>query len=89
MIKENQKLLNKINAFSDIILLFFSMALSYFIRFYIVSPDTVYIKLNVYMQFSLLLVPINLLLYTFFNLYDPIRTSRFIKESVNLIKCIS
>ena len=87
MIKENQKLLNKINAFSDIILLFFSMALSYFIRFYIFSPDTVYIKLNVYMQFSLLLVPINLLLYTFFNLYDPIRTSRFIKESVNLIKC--
>lgn len=87
MIKENQKLLNKINAFSDIILLFFSMALSYFIRFYIFSPDTVYIKLNVYMQFSLLLVPINLLLYTFFNLYDPLRTSRFIKESVNLIKC--
>ena len=87
MIKENQKLLNKINAFSDIILLFFSMALSYFIRFYIFSPDTVYIKLNVYMQFSLLLVPLNLLLYTFFNLYDPIRTSRFIKESVNLIKC--
>ena len=87
MIKENQKLLNRTNAFSDIILLFFSMALSYFIRFYIFSPDTVYIKLNVYMQFSLLLVPINLILYSFFNLYDPIRTTRFIKESINIIKC--
>ncbi|HCW53912.1 MAG TPA: undecaprenyl-phosphate glucose phosphotransferase [Clostridium sp.] len=87
MIKENQKLLNRINAISDIILLFFSMALSYFIRFYIFSPNTLYIKLNVYMQFSLLLVPINLLLYTFFNLYNPIRTSKFIKESINLIRC--
>ena len=87
MIKENQKLLNKINAVSDIILLFFSMALSYFIRFYIFSPDTVYIKLDVYMKFSIILIPINIILYTFFNLYDPIRTSRFIKESINIIKC--
>ncbi|NME83085.1 undecaprenyl-phosphate glucose phosphotransferase [Clostridium sp. SM-530-WT-3G] len=87
MIKENQKLLNRINAASDIILLFLSMALSYFIRFYIFSPNTVYIKLNIYMKFSFFLVPINLILYLFFNLYDPIRTSRFIKESINIIKC--
>lgn len=87
MIKENQNLLNKFNAISDILLLFISMTLAYLIRFYIFSPDTVYIKLTIYMKFTFLIVPINLLLYIFLNLYDPIRTSRFTKECINIIKC--
>ncbi len=65
MIKENQNLLNKTNAFSDILILFISMTLAYFIRFYIFSPDTNYIKLIKYIQFTLVIVPINLILYNF------------------------
>lgn len=86
MIKENQSLLNKINAFSDIVILFISMTIAYFVRFYIFAPNTIYIKLNVYMQFTILIIPINFILYTFFNLYDPIRTSRFTSESLKVIQ---
>lgn len=65
MIKENQTLLNKLNALSDILILFISMTLAYFIRFYIFSSDGEYIKLIKYTQFTLIIVPINLILYNF------------------------
>ncbi|WP_252247642.1 undecaprenyl-phosphate glucose phosphotransferase [Clostridium sp. ZS6] len=86
MIKENQNLLNKINAFSDILILFISMTLAYFIRFYIFSPETNYIKLIKYFQFTLIIVPINLILYNFFNLYHSFRTTAFKKEFTQIIK---
>ncbi|EKQ50543.1 MULTISPECIES: undecaprenyl-phosphate glucose phosphotransferase [unclassified Clostridium] len=86
MIKENQNFLNKINAFSDIIILFVSMTLAYFIRFYIFSPDTDYIKLITYIQFSIIIIPINLIIFNFFNLYHSFRTTAFIKEFSSIIK---
>lgn len=86
MIKENQTLLNKINAFSDIILLFISISLSYFIRFFILNPDTPYIELHKYLQFNLVIVPINIIIYYFLNLYDSFRTKSFSKEFSNIIK---
>ncbi|MBN1075632.1 undecaprenyl-phosphate glucose phosphotransferase [Clostridium botulinum] len=86
MIKENQNLLNKINAFSDILILFISMTLAYFIRFYIFSSDTEYIKLIKYIQFTLIIVPINLILYNFFNLYHSFRTTAFKNEFKKIIK---
>lgn len=87
MIKENQNFLNKINALTDIIILFLSMILAYFIRFYIFSPDDIhYVKLIKYIQFTILIVPINLILYHFFNLYDSFRTKEFSKESSQVIK---
>ena len=87
MIKENQTLLNKINALTDIVILFISIILSYFIRFYIFSPDdTYYIKLIKYIQFTIVIVPINLIIYHFFNLYDSFRTKTFSKECSQIIK---
>jgi Undecaprenyl-phosphate glucose phosphotransferase len=86
MIKENQNFLNKINAFSDIIILFISMTIAYFIRFYIFSVDTYYIKLITYIQFSTLIIPINLIIFYFFDLYDSFRTTVFTKECSQVIK---
>lgn len=86
MIKENQNFLNKINAFSDIIILFISMTIAYFIRFYIFSVDTYYIKLITYIQFSILIIPINLIIFYFFDLYDSFRTTVFTKECSQVIK---
>lgn len=65
MIKENQNLLNKFNAISDIIILFISITLAYLIRFYIFSPDTYYITLTTYIEFSVIIIPINLILFNF------------------------
>ncbi|WP_315078293.1 undecaprenyl-phosphate glucose phosphotransferase [uncultured Clostridium sp.] len=86
MIKENQNLLNKSNAFSDILILFISMTLAYFIRFYIFSPETDYIKLIKYIQFTFLIVPINLIIYNFLDLYHSFRTTAFKKEFIQIIK---
>lgn len=86
MIKENQKLLNRINAISDIIILFISMTLAYLIRFYIFSPDTQYMKLITYIQFSVIIIPINLIIFNFFNLYHSFRTTSFINECSQIIK---
>ena len=85
MIKENQSFLNKINAFSDVIIIFISMIISYFIRFKLFYHGEFYIRLNVYMKFILYMVPIYLILYIFFNLYAPIRTSKFSKECGKII----
>lgn len=86
MIKENQNLLNKFNALSDIIILFISMTLAYLIRFYIFSPDTEYIKLITYIQFTILIIPINLIIFNFFDLYHSFRTTAFIKEITQVVK---
>ncbi|MFT8350513.1 undecaprenyl-phosphate glucose phosphotransferase [Clostridium saccharoperbutylacetonicum] len=86
MIKENQNFLNKINAVSDIIILFISMALAYVIRFHIFSSDSGYIKLIRYLQFSVIIIPINLIVFNFFNLYHSFRTKVFIKECSQIIK---
>lgn len=86
MIKENQNLLNKINALTDILILFISMVLSYFIRFKLFYHDEFYIKLDIYLIFTVLMIPMYLVLYAFFNLYEPIRTSLFTKECAKIIK---
>lgn len=86
MIKENQNLLNKINAASDVAILFMSMTLAYLIRFYIFSTDMQYIKLITYIQFSVIIVPIYLIVFNFFNLYHSFRTTVFIRECSQVIK---
>lgn len=86
MIKENQNLLNKINVLSDVLVLFLSMIISYFIRFTLFYHDEFYIKLDVYLKFTVYMVPVYLILYMFFNLYDPVRTSLFSKECIRVIK---
>ena len=86
MIKENQNLLNKFNAISDIIILFISMTFAYLIRFYMFSTDTEYIKLITYLKFAVIIIPINLIVFNFFNLYHSFRTTIFIKECIQIIK---
>lgn len=86
MIKENQNFLNKINIFTDILIIFISMTLAYVIRFHIFSSDTDYIKLITYLQFTLLITPISIIINVFFNLYHSFRTRVFIKECTQIIQ---
>lgn len=88
MIRENQTLLNRINAITDIIILFISISLAYFIRFFILNPTpgVAYIDLHKYLQFTFIIVPINLILYYFLHLYDSFRAKSFSKELSNIVK---
>lgn len=86
MIKENQNLLNKLNAITDIIILFISMTSSYLIRFFVFPPDSYYIKLITYIKFTLIITPIAIIIYNFFRLYDSFRVIAFKKECKQIIK---
>lgn len=87
MIRENQTLLNRINAITDIIILFISISLAYFIRFFILNPTpgVAYIDLHKYLQFAFIIIPINLIIFYFLHLYDSFRTKSFSKEISNIV----
>ena len=86
MIRENQSLLNRINALSDVIILFISITISYFIRFFVLTAGPNYIELNKYLQFMIIVIPVNIIIYYFFNLYDSFRTKSFSKEISSIVK---
>ena len=86
MIKENQSLLNKINIITDVILLFISLVLSYFIRFFLFETETSYIHLDTYLRFFIIVVPIQLIIYGFFDLYSSFRSKPFRKECSLIIQ---
>ena len=90
MIKENQTLLNRINALSDILILFISISLAYFIRFFILNPapGVAYIDLHKYLQFTLIIIPINIIIYYFLHLYDSLGQNHFQKSFQTLLKQI-
>ena len=86
MIKENQNLLNKINAITDLLILFLSMIIAYFIRFTLFTSDLFYIKLDIYLKFTIIIIPIYIVINIFFNLYDSFRTSSFSNECTKITK---
>ena len=75
MIKENQKILNRIQVLLDGITTSFSYALAWYIRFRsgIFQLDEWYLSFNEYMRLLLFIVPGFLILYYVFRLYVPRR----------------
>lgn len=80
MIKENQRLLNRLNVLTDLALLFLSMLAAYFIRFHIFDGQASVFNLQQYLRLTVVLVPIHLITYSFFNLYDSFRSKTFRQE---------
>ena len=75
MIKENQKLLNKIQMFLDGLVIIATYVLSWYIRFRsgFFHMDAWYLTLTEYMKQLVYIVPVYLLFYYFFHLYEPRR----------------
>ncbi|MBU3841008.1 MAG: undecaprenyl-phosphate glucose phosphotransferase, partial [Candidatus Ruminococcus intestinipullorum] len=75
MIKENQKLLNRIQVVLDAVVIIMSYGLSWYIRFRsgFFELDPWYLSLREYMRLLIYLVPGYLLLYYIFQLYTPKR----------------
>ena len=80
MIRENQKFLNHLNVLADIVLLFFSMLAAYFIRFRVFDGTSTAFNLQQYLHLTVVLVPIHLITYCFFDLYGSFRSKTFRKE---------
>ena len=79
MIKENQKMLNIFNIFSDGALVFCSLLAAYVLRFIILNGIDSQ-GFNTYLVLGLAVIPFFLFLYALFGLYESFRAKRFTKE---------
>ncbi len=94
MIKDNQKVFNRVYIFIDGFLVVLAYIFAYYLRFYILrdwklfqlGPTEKFYPLAVYAKYLLLLVPAYLVLYSACNLYNPQRgrSRRFVLW--NLVK---
>lgn len=79
MIKENQKILNIFNIFTDGALVFFSMLAAYVLRFPILGGIDSQ-GFDTYLVLGIAVIPFFLFLYALFGLYESFRAKRFTKE---------
>lgn len=97
MIKENQKLLNVLKMIIDAVIIAFSFLLSYQLRFNdywsplikwgIIKPPVGYVRpIEDYTLMLIFLIPCYLIIYRYFGMYNPKRTSGRRAELYSLIK---
>ena len=84
MIRENQKLLNQINVLTDAAILFVSLPLSFFIRFYVLPDGIATVPLSDYLLLDGLLMLTHLLSYASLGLYASFRRASLPDELLRL-----
>ncbi len=85
MIKENQKLLNRLNVLSDAVVPIIAIAISYLIVFSLLGSEKNYPLID-YTKLALLFIPVQLFTFGCVGLYDSYRTSTFVKEFFRIIE---
>lgn len=90
MIKENQKYLNRLLVFLDILCLIFSLIFAWYIRFksgiVYVSGEGDYLRFKQYLKPVVFMIPSYLILYNAFKLYTPYRFKSMWEEAINILK---
>ena len=83
MIKENQKRLNRLHVLLDALVIFISYLIAYLIMYY---NDEAILALSAQVYFSalIIIIPLFLILYEFFELYTPKRISGRRSEIANI-----
>ncbi len=84
MIKRNQTLLTLGNVVLDGALILGAMVLAFCYRFYVKDGD-ISISLNWYIRIMMIVVPLQLLVFRQFHLYDSQKNLRFQKELLNIL----
>ena len=94
MIKYYQKKFNKIHVLMDACIIIISYLLAYYLRFFVLNNGFGFFKmgvnekwysLNVYTDKLILIVPLYLFLYYFFNLYTPIENKHTLTKVFQII----
>ena len=84
MIRENQKILNTAQILLDILIFLFSMSDAYFLRFLFYTGPR--IQIDFYFKVSIIAIPIYLLIFNYYQLYESYRTKRLLLEISRVIK---
>lgn len=79
MIKENQRLLNQLNVLSDLVIVFLSMLVAYWVRFY-VFDGSISVSLRVTILFAGAAALLSVLIFAIFGIYESFRTAQLQKE---------
>ena len=85
MIKENQAIFNRLNIFSDGLLIFISLPLAYWIRFSLLPDGISSIPLRNYMLIAPILALAEIFTYAAFGLYQSFRQIRLREELTRLL----
>lgn len=85
MIKENQKILNRLQVILDASIIALSLVLAFYLRFFNYKGGS-YLTLDYYLKLLVFVIPFYLFLYGMFGLYMPQRNKSRIEEILNIIK---
>lgn len=87
MIKENQRIFNRLLVLIDMVIIFFSMPFAYIVKFKILAPGEVgRLPIQSYLRLMVMVTPVYVLIYFLNSVYDPKRTSRIKYECFALLK---
>lgn len=88
MIKENQKYINRFVILTDGICIFTSLILAWFIRFNsgLIDKAEGHLTFSQYIRPAIAIIPIYIILYSLYNLYEPHRLRGLWNEVLNIIK---
>ena len=84
MIKENQKLFNRLNVLSDGMLIFFMLPVAFWIRFYVLPGGIISVPLLEYLVVDLFFTIIQLFSFASFGLYRSFRKTPLRRELARL-----
>lgn len=79
MIRENQRFMNHLNMALDALLVYVSLPLAFWLRFYVLRGIPTVPLVN-YLWAGLVLAPLHVLLYAFLGLYEPVRKKRLYQD---------
>ena len=80
MIKENQRLLNRLHVLSDGAVLYLSLPAAFWVRFYLLPGGHASVPLSRYLALGVVLTAVQLFVYAAFGLYQSFRKARLLRE---------
>lgn len=80
MIKENQRLLNRLHVISDGAMVYLSLPIAFWIRFYLLPGGVITVPLSRYLALGVLLTAVQLFAYAALGLYQSFRKIRLRRE---------
>lgn len=80
MIKENQRLLNRLHVLSDGAIVYLSLPIAFWIRFYLLPGGIITVPLAQYLALGTLLTAVQLFAYAALGLYQSFRKTRLRRE---------
>ncbi len=86
MIRENQRLLNRLNVISDGVLIYLMLPLAYWLRFYVMPKGIATVPLSGYLRVGIVITLVELFTYAAFGLYQSSRRTRIRDEVSKLLR---